>query len=138
MNLVKSVYSSIYQAEPDKPPKENMERLAAELSMIAHKTTPWSWRYIYSAYKGHSGFETLSDELTAALLIRGAMEDNQSELQARSQQFVGYSPHNLPDGIIVLGEAKQCPECLIQFVGRVWNQRYCTPSCRTAYRRNGK
>ena len=129
--MLLDIYIEIYRT--DEISKNNLVDLAARLSDIAHKSPPWSWRYLNSILKGHKGFK-MTAELDKALLIMGAVIDGQHILEARAHPVMVYSQNgNVQEGSIILGRSFHCKHCQRLCVGKVPNQKFCCEECRKAW-----
>jgi len=107
------------------PTKETFERLAADLSKLAGKSPPWSWRYIRSV---HAGDYPASKKMVAAIGAALAIEDGGSGELAASVPITCYvSPDRAVDlaGAYIMGSAKLCIGCNKRFSPNVPWRRYC-------------
>ena len=113
--------------------KAGFELLAADLSELAGKRPPWSWRYCRSVFKGDY---PASKKMNAAMIAKLAeLVDGTSRMQAASVEvrvFTAADQAHRVAGSYVMGSAKQCPQCGARFVGNVPWRKYCLeyPKCR--------
>jgi hypothetical protein len=103
--------------------------LANRLSIVAHKESPWSWRYVQSIH--HGSVEPSKKFLRAVELMMAEMDGLPVSIAETEPVTVYARPGSVHPNAIVLSESKACanPVCTIHFVPRVPWQKYC-PRCR--------
>lgn len=105
--------------------------IAALLSQIAGKNPPWSGLYIHNFMTGgvQAGRAFKASILGLAAIIDGMPVQL---IKGRTVQVTALG--NIRPGAIVYGDSRKCANiaCYINFVPRVWNQRYCSPECKKA------
>ena len=105
-----------------------LEILARELSDLAGRKKPWSWRALRALGTGHN---KPGVRLQTAIMARLAMIDDVPALIAASEtyQVIGPPGANL-HGVYTHGEILTCdkPDCIIRFVRDHPRAKYC-PQC---------
>ena len=106
-----------------------LEELAKRLSVIAHKTPPWSWRYIQGILTGSI---VPSAKITRAILALGATMDGMPAIVAKTEAIQVFAePGRVKSGSIILASSRMCarPACPISYVPVVPRQKYCCREC---------
>ena len=103
--------------------------LANRLSTVAHKESPWSWRYVQSVH--HGSVEPSKKFVRTVELLLAEMDGLPASVAETEPVTVYARPGAVYPNSIVLGESKACanPSCTIRFVPRVPWQKFC-PNCR--------
>lgn len=117
------------------PDKEGFTRLANDLSQLAGKVPPWSYRYVRSV---HAGDYAPSKKMQAAIVAKLAEVDGASgELAASVPITVYVSPDRANElaGAYIMGDVKICPTCTKRFTPNVPWRRYCG-ECREVQKYN--
>jgi len=103
------------------------DHLAGQLSKIASRPKPWTWRYVQGV---QAGTVEPSPAFSRAVNALGAAIDDVPAMLAYTVEVKVYArPGALPPyGALVLAEARPCmwPGCTVVFVPRTPNQRYCS------------
>lgn len=124
--MILELYKEIYKT--DKLNKSNLEDLAERLSNIAHRQTPWGWKYLHSLAHGHKNVRA-SEKIIDAMAMLGATLDEQSPLVPLVREVRVFSVGGVEPGSIVLGDTIRCKNCLVRFVPNVPWRKYCTDEC---------
>jgi len=112
----------------------NLSELADLLNQISKET--WTAKYLSSVLNGSL---KPSDKLLKTLKVLANKLDGQSPLQALNPRAItAYSINGNEDGVIIVDHSKQCPHCLVWFVGGPWNKKYCTRECKREFRKEWK
>ena len=103
----------------------NLNNLARDLSQVAGRSRPWTGKFLHSLIKGYAGFTT-NNELIDALNILVSRLEGCDEIQRRAKETTILTVNDLPEGTIVLGQARRCatPGCLVLFVPIHPRQKY--------------
>lgn len=99
--------------------------VAGKLSAIAHKETPWTWRYVQSV---HTGSIAPSEIFSNAVDVLVSSLDGLPAFVAETEPITVYArAGSIHPNAIVLAESKPCtePTCTIHFIPRVPWQKYC-------------
>lgn len=133
MDALHNVYQTLYGP---KITMANLDELAADLSQIAGRSQPWTGKYLHSLLKGYDGFKP-NERLIEAVYVLTARLDGQDEIEVRAREVKVSALNDLPDGTVVLGEARRCaaPGCSIRFVPTHPCQKYHSKACAKIARR---
>jgi len=107
----------------------DLDPLAVKLSRIAQKDPPWTGGYLYNVIKGYL---EPSYKLTEAILQYGRVIDGLPSILAGYEPVTIYAlPGSIKPNTVITGKSKECrrPDCVIQFLPKVWNQGYCSWDC---------
>jgi hypothetical protein len=113
------------------------DHLAGQLSKIASRPKPWTWRYVQGV---QAGTVEPSPAFSRAVNALGAAIDDVPAILAYTVTVQVYArPGAVPPGAIVLAEARACawPGCQVIFVPTVPNQKYCSKRLHLEAKRNG-
>jgi hypothetical protein len=118
--------------------KADLEQTARDLSKIADKQPPWTYRYMLSVLNGSL---QPSKSLNHAMRAMALSIDGVPELYAKAEPVTVYAPPGaIKEGALLLSASRVCanPFCNIHFVPRVPWQHYHNDDCRReAYRQFG-
>jgi hypothetical protein len=109
---------------------ESLAQFGKTLAATIHPDRePFTKQYIGRLKAGQ---DRITPEIGDAMLTLAAMLDGVSELQARARPYQVLATHELPPGVVILGQARGCelPGCRIRFVPASPRQRFCSPECR--------
>lgn len=126
------VYEALY-GKGHPPKKENLTELSGILAGIAGRSNPWGWKYLANILKGYEGFH-VSPELSQAIQMWGAVQDEQSPLLPLVREVRMFSVNGDIADSIVLGDKQFCPQCHVKFVPNVPWRKYCSDECKKAVR----
>ena len=125
-----TVYQALYGP---KVTVANCRTLATDLSTLAGRDEPWSWKHIHSLIKDYNGFKmTTQMQRAAETLLR--MQQGADPLAAQMHPTRVLALHELPPDTWVLAKSRRCarPGCQVHFVAERPDQQYHSEECRRA------
>lgn len=144
MNQLKEVYTELYgdfDAADPRQRNRNLEQLAARLSEIAHRESPWSRRHLLSVIKAIDGdpayklFRLTPDLADALTRLAAVAIDGDHPLAVLVKKIQAYSLNgNVTPGSILTGKTKACAGCGVLIVPHHPRQKYCHPGCKSRSR----
>ena len=107
------------------PNKATFERIAVELSALAGKSPPWSWRYVRSAHAGD--YAPSKKMLNAVGAMLAELDGGSAELAAAVPVTCYVPPGQAAEfaGAYVMGSVRLCEECNKRFSPNVPWRRFC-------------
>lgn len=114
--------------------RENFMIIADQLSRLAGKDPPWTWKYVHSVYKGYEGCKPSKRFGNAVSALAQVVDDVVPGVAGAEIQNVLVYPDQIPEGIFVPRNAKavHCanPGCPVVFIRTHPRQIYHDPECR--------
>lgn len=103
--------------------------IANRLSIIARRDEPWGWRYVHNFMSGNV---QAGQNFKAAIIGLASLIDGAPLQLVQGRSVVITALGRVAPGALVFGDSRACanPGCVVHFVPRVHNQRYCCRSCR--------
>lgn len=123
-----------YGYDPDFATTPQKAEIAKRLSEVAEHVPAWGYLYVHNFMR--DGVKA-GQQFKTAIINLASMIDGAPLFLIKGRTITVTALGNITPGAIVYGDSRKCANisCVVHFVPRVWNQKYCSPSCKHA---NGK
>lgn len=130
--LPSTLLLDILNAKGRNSTKIDLEQMALELSSIAGKSPPWSFRYLLSVLKPNGKVAASKKLLDAMQALALHLDDIPLAIASSKPVQVLARPEAVRPGSVILGSSRPCinPYCKIHFVP--WQNAH-DPKCRPSY-----
>ena len=105
---------------------DDLQRAADQLSAVAGRDRPWTWRYLRNILNEHMD---VSGDLAEAVHVMQEIRLRFGD-EVKAQKANVFIQGQIEDGTLIRGDSRTCAWCGRPFLPRTWNHKYCTPKCR--------